>query len=203
MKLLIATRNRHKLTEIAAILDWPGLELVAAPDVPGLPDVEEDGATFEANAVKKAVTLARLAGLWTLADDSGLEVDALGGRPGVMSARFAGEPVSYRANNAKLLELLAGVTNRRGRFRCVVALSDPSGQSRTVDGRCEGAITFELHGRGGFGYDPLFLPDGFTKTFAELDPAVKNRVSHRGRALQAARGAWAEMLRTAPATWPA
>lgn len=202
MKLILATRNRHKLEEIRTLFNLPGLELSSALDRPEIPDVEEDGTTFEANAIKKAATLARATGCWALADDSGLEVDALGGAPGVYSARYAGEPVSYPANNAKLLKALEGVTNRRARFRCVVALSSPSGKARTVDGRCEGRIIHKLRGTQGFGYDPLFVPEGFEKTFAEMEADAKHAVSHRGRALQKARAAWHDFLKSEPSDWP-
>lgn len=189
-QVLIATRNRGKLAEIREILSVPGLELLAPEAVGNLPEVEEDGDTFEANAVKKAVTLARASGMLTLADDSGLEVDALGGAPGVYSARYAGEPSDDAANNAKLLDALGGEPNRHARFRCVIALATPDGASSTVDGRCEGSIADAPQGRGGFGYDPLFVPDGFSQSFGELDSTVKHRISHRGAALRAARQAW-------------
>ena len=202
MKLVIATRNKHKLEEIREIFHIPGLEVVSAFDFPHVPDVVEDGETFEANAVKKAVSLAGATGLWALADDSGLEVDALGGAPGVYSARYAGEPVSYPANNRKLLDELRNEQNRHARFRCVIALSSPDGKAKTVDGRCEGVIAYEERGKQGFGYDPLFIPEGFTKTFAEMDGESKNAISHRGRALQHAMEAWGEMLGKNPADWP-
>jgi XTP/dITP diphosphohydrolase len=202
MKLILASRNRHKLEEIRTLFDLPGLELSSALDHPEIPDVEEDGKTFEENAVKKAATLARAMGCWALADDSGLEVDALGGAPGVYSARYAGEPVSYPANNQKLLRELRGATDRRARFRCVVALASPLGKARTVEGRCEGRIIHEIRGAKGFGYDPLFVPDGFEKTFAEMESSAKNRISHRGRALQKARAAWHNFLQSDPSEWP-
>jgi XTP/dITP diphosphohydrolase len=190
MKLLIATRNRHKLNEIRAILDTPGLHVVSSFEYPDVSEVVEDGRTFEENAIKKAVSLAQATGLWSLADDSGLEVDALNGAPGVYSARYAGEPVSYSANNAKLLHELAGQVNRRGRFRCAIALSSPRGAARVVDGRCEGHIANSVRGSLGFGYDPLFVPEGFTQTFAEMDPRTKNEISHRARALAKAHHQW-------------
>lgn len=196
MQLVIATRNRHKLGEIRAIFRAPELEFLSALDFPQIPDMVEDGATFEANAVKKAVTLARATGRWALADDSGLEVDALGGAPGVYSARYAGEPADYTANNVKLLHELAGRTDRQARFRCVLALSDPAGNARTLEGRCEGRIIAEERGRMGFGYDPLFVPDGCETTFAEMDAARKNLISHRARALEQAAREWLAVLKT-------
>jgi XTP/dITP diphosphohydrolase len=194
MKLLIATRNPHKLDEIREILKVPGLELICLADFPETHEVEEDAETFEGNAVKKAREMAAATGLWTLADDSGLEVDALGGVPGVRSARYAGEPVSYAANNALLLRELRGQGNRRARFRCVVALAVPGECVRTVEGRCEGRIAAAPRGSSGFGYDPLFIPDGHDRTFAEMPAALKNRMSHRAAALAAARVAWGDMF---------
>lgn len=195
MKLLVATRNRHKLQEIRQIFVWPGLELLAADEVPGLPEeVVEDAATFEGNALKKARELCAASGLWTLADDSGLEVEALGNAPGVYSARYAGEPCSYPANNAKLLRELKGVADRRARFRCAIALCAPDGREWTVEGRCPGHIIGEARGANGFGYDPLFVPEGFCQTFAELDGEAKNRISHRGIALARAAAAWRTLL---------
>ena len=190
MKLLVATRNRHKLDEIRAILDLPGLVLIGADDVPGLPDVEEDAPTFEGNACKKAQTLAHAGGCWTLADDSGLEVDALHGEPGVHSARYAGTQGDTPANNARLLRELTGQTDRRARFRCVLALASPDGGVRTVEGRCEGRILDAPRGANGFGYDPLFVPDGYGQTFAELPAGTKNRISHRAAALRRAMAEW-------------
>ena len=195
MKLLVATRNRHKLDEILQIFALPGMTLLAADEVPGLPeDVVEDAETFEGNALKKARELCHASGLWTLADDSGLEVAALNNAPGVYSARYAGEPCSYPANNAKLLRELAGAADRRARFRCVIALCAPDGREWTVDGSCPGQIICETRGANGFGYDPLFVPDGFEQTFAELSGEVKNRISHRGNALRRAAAEWHVLL---------
>ncbi|HNX34072.1 MAG TPA: RdgB/HAM1 family non-canonical purine NTP pyrophosphatase [Kiritimatiellia bacterium] len=195
MKLLVATRNRHKLEEILQIFALPGLTLLAADELPGLPEeVVEDADTFEGNALKKARELCAASGLWTLADDSGLEVGALNNAPGVYSARYAGEPCSYPANNAKLLREMAGVTDRRARFRCALALCAPDGREWTVDGSCPGRIIGELRGSHGFGYDPLFVPDGYDQTFAELDGAAKNLISHRGVALRRASEAWHALL---------
>lgn len=194
MKILIATANRHKFQEISAILSRPGLELINMNEVPNAPKVIEDGDTFEANAIKKAVALAAFTGLWTLADDSGLEVDVLNGAPGVYSARYAGEPSNDAANNQKLISALKGNPNRRARFRCCIALSDPRGQARTVSGACEGRLLEELRGSQGFGYDPLFVPDGFSKTFAEIPESEKNTISHRAKALAAAMAEWSSLL---------
>lgn len=194
MKLLIATRNSHKLREIKDILAIPSLELVSLDDFPDTPEVVEDASTFAKNAVKKAVTVAIFTRMWTMADDSGLEVDALNGAPGVRSARYAGEPVSYPANNAKLLKELANAQNRKARFRCVIALASPSGRCQIVDGACEGRIIETSRGMNGFGYDPLFVPDGYEQTFAEMDNETKNRISHRALALAHAREKWGEWL---------
>jgi XTP/dITP diphosphohydrolase len=163
-------------------------------DYPNLPDVEEDGVTFEANACKKARVLALETGLWALADDSGLEVEILGGVPGVYSARYAGEPVSYPANNRKLLDALRGAQDRRARFRTVIALARPAGACRTVEGCCTGHIALEERGSNGFGYDPLFVPDGYAQTFAEMGNDLKNTISHRAAALRNAWGAWGDFL---------
>lgn len=195
MRLIIATRNRHKVAELRALLNLPGVELICAADLPGAPEVEEDGATFEANALKKAVALARFSGDWALADDSGLEVDALGGAPGVTSARYAGPAARDADNLAKLVAAMAGQADRRARFRCVLALADPQGAARTVAGCCEGALAVAPRGAGGFGYDPLFVPQGETRTFAELPAAEKNARSHRGRALAEAQRQWAGLLK--------
>lgn len=202
MNLLVASRNKHKLEEIRAIFNLPGIVLLGASAVPGLPEVVEDGSTFHANAVKKAVTLAMHAHLWTIADDSGLEVDALGGAPGIHSARYAGEPVDYAANNARLLKELDGITIRSARFWCIVALSSPSGRAQIVEGKCEGQIIAELRGKEGFGFDPLFVPEGFSKTFAEMEPGLKNSISHRRRALQQAQEKWNAVLASGENDWP-
>ncbi len=202
MKLLIASRNRHKLAEIRAIFKAPNLEIIGADDLEGLPDIVEDGLTFQANAVKKAVTLALRARLWTLADDSGLEVEALNGEPGVRSARFAGEQADYRANNEKLLRLLERQANRAARFMCVLALASPEGRAQMVEGVCGGVITESGRGTSGFGYDPLFVPQGYAETFAEMDPELKNRLSHRAQALALAMNTWGAIFNGHTTGWP-
>ncbi len=185
MRVLVGTTNPGKLREILAILgDIPGIEWVAPGKVP---EVQEAGTTFLANAVLKARAIARATGLPTLADDSGLEVEALGGAPGVRSARFAGEPPDPAANNRKLLASLAGVRSRRARFRTAAALALPDGRVWTGEGALDGEIAPEPRGSGGFGYDPLFIPRGETRTLAELSPEEKNRLSHRRKALEALR----------------
>lgn len=201
MKLLFASRNREKLEEIRALFSLPGLELGSALDYPELPDVVEDGDTLEANAIKKATSLARGTGCWSLADDTGLEVEALDGAPGVYSARYAGEAATYDDNCTKLLRELSGQVNRRARFRTAIALSSPEGDARTVSGRCDGVITEARRGHRGFGYDPIFLPDGYEETFAEMSAALKNSISHRGRALRKAQEAWGELIASQPDGW--
>ena len=190
MRLLVATRNAHKLGEIRALL--PGVEIVGTDAFPEVPDPEETGATFEANAIIKAEAWRDATGLPALADDSGLEVDALGGAPGVLSARYAGTHGDTAANNAKLLRALDGVPEgRRGaRFVCALALAAPGAPTRVLRGECPGRILHEAHGAHGFGYDPLFAPEGHDRSFGELPESVKATLSHRARAFAQAREAW-------------
>ncbi|MCI2430700.1 RdgB/HAM1 family non-canonical purine NTP pyrophosphatase [Candidatus Acetothermia bacterium] len=184
MRLLLGTKNWRKITEIKAILtEFSDLELLTFREQP-FTEVSEDGATFEENARKKARAISQETRVAVLAEDSGLEVAALGGAPGVRSARFAGEAKDERANIAKLLELLTGVTNRRARFRCVAVLCFPDGRESVGEGILEGQIALEPKGSAGFGYDPVFIPDGYDQTLAELGAAIKNRISHRRRALE-------------------
>jgi len=214
MRILIATRNKHKVEEIKSILG-PRIECLTLAEFPGAPAVVEDAPDFAGNATKKAVTLAHwLAEIgntkrieYVLADDSGLEVDILNGAPGVHSARFAALDTGAEgnsddsANNLKLLRLLSGKSDRRGRFRCVIAWTPipnslPKASSPACDaseaelatqifsGACEGRILEAPRGAHGFGYDPLFVPDGFEASFAELGDDAKNRISHRSRALE-------------------
>ena len=187
-QLLIATRNSKKKIELQTIVNAWDVKLLTMDDIEDMPEVEEDGATFVDNAIKKARTMAQRSGIITLADDSGLVVDALGGAPGVYSARFAGPKANDDDNNRKLLELMRDIAaeNRTARFVCVIAIASPAGPVETVEGICEGKIRIAAQGRGGFGYDPLFIPAGFNKTFAELTDSEKNQISHRGKALQEA-----------------
>jgi len=186
IEILAATGNAHKVHEMSAILAPAGVCLLSAKDVGGIPDVVEDGATFRDNAVKKACAVAAASGRTVVADDSGLEVFALDGEPGVYSARYAGEGGNDGRNVRKLLARLAGVTDRRARFVCVIAVASPAGLIGTAEGEVRGQIIHEPRGNGGFGYDPVFVPDGHEKTFAELPAAIKNGMSHRGNALAAA-----------------
>jgi XTP/dITP diphosphohydrolase len=186
VKLLLATRNRNKVVEIQQALQSTDWQVVILSDIPNAPDVEEDGATFEENALKKARSAARVSKLWTLAEDSGLEIDALGGEPGVKSARYAGEGASDADRIRKVLDHLSLVPDERrtARFRCVMCVIDPAGKENCFEGRCEGRIAAHPRGSAGFGYDPVFVPDGYDQTFAELGLGVKSKISHRARAMQ-------------------
>lgn len=185
ISLVVATRNRGKLKEIQAFLDGLVENISCSADFENFPDTVEDGATFEQNALKKAREAMRFTGLPALADDSGLVVDALDGRPGVHSARFAGAGADDAANNRKLLEELEGVpaSSRQCAFVCSMALVTPEGCEQTFTGRVGGRILNEGRGNGGFGYDPLFLVDDFDRTMAELTIEEKNKISHRGQSL--------------------
>jgi len=185
--LVLATFNRHKAAEILAILPELPVKVKTLADFPGAVPAVEDGATLEENALKKALAAARFTGLPALADDTGLEVDALGGAPGVRSARYSGETASYGQNNALLLASLADVPQekRSARFACVVALALPSGVAVSARGTLEGAIALAPRGGNGFGYDPLFLVGEGPLTLAELSEEAKNALSHRARALAA------------------
>jgi XTP/dITP diphosphohydrolase len=183
-RLLVSTRNAHKVGEIRAILG-PDFEVSDLSVLPDMPEVEETGTTFEENATLKAVAASLLFEGWVIADDSGLEVDALNGAPGVYSARYAGEQGDDAANNALLLRNLEGVRGkeRSGRFRCVIVLARAGRKLAAFSGAVEGIIVNDLKGGGGFGYDPLFVPDGYCETFGQLPAEVKNSLSHRAQAL--------------------
>ena len=185
MKLAIATNNAHKLSEIRAILGDSFEQLLSLKDLGIDVDVEETGTTLEENALLKARTICKLCKLPTLADDTGLMVDALDGAPGVYSARYAGEAHNDSNNRALLLKNLEGKTSRRAHFSTVIAICYPNGDFITANGRVEGSILHEERGNEGFGYDSLFYSDELGKTFAQATPEEKNSVSHRGRALHA------------------
>jgi XTP/dITP diphosphohydrolase len=196
-RLLVATNNPGKIREYEELLDGLPVQIVLPAQVGLALEVDESGKTFEENARIKALAYARASGLLTLADDSGLEVDPLGGAPGVHSARYAGLEADDAGRYRKLLAALAAVPpgQRSARFRCVVALAQPDGTVYTAGGTCEGEIGFEPRGKHGFGYDPVFIVQGYEgQTMAELPPEIKNRISHRARALRAARPVLARLL---------
>ncbi len=185
-RLVLGSRNKKKLGELLELLGDLGLDLVDLSPYPDAPEVDETGATFEANARLKAVQLAPILGRWVLGEDSGLCVPALGGGPGIFSARYAGEHGNDAANNAKLLAELAGKTgaDRAAYYVSSVVLANPAGEVLAVaEGRCWGVIDTEPHGTGGFGYDPLFVVPEYHASFGELSPRVKHALSHRGRAV--------------------
>ena len=201
MKIVLATRNRGKSREIQEILKDLKLEILTLNDFPEIPTPIEDGKTFKENALKKARFIAQHLHQPTLADDSGIEVEALGKQPGILSARYAGENATDDENNKKLLKELSGIAlkKRNAYYQCVIALVFPSGEEETVEASCTGLIALEPKGKGGFGYDPLFYVPEYGKTMAELPPDIKNRISHRSKALAKLR---AKLLpRTASGIW--
>lgn len=185
--IVAATKNRHKIEEIGAITEKFGMSIIAR-DEAGVPDVEivEDGSSFEENSYKKAKGIMDLCGRPTIADDSGLEVDCLGGAPGIYSARFAGKDGDDEANNAKLISLIKDVPydERTARFVSVITMVFPDGETLVARGEVEGKLLTEEHGGNGFGYDPLFVPEGYDISFGEIAPEIKNRISHRAKALE-------------------
>ncbi len=186
-QIIFATKNPHKVAEVRFILKGYGLQICSMDEVLDIPDIEESGQTFEENALLKAHAVFERTQGWCLADDSGLEVDVLNGSPGIYSARFAGTPGDYSANNRKLLELMKDIpdSQRGAQFRCVVAIVGPN-FSTTVEGIVRGHIVHKPRGRKGFGYDPLFIPKGYQQTFAEMDETRKNQISHRAIAFRKA-----------------
>lgn len=186
--LILASKNAGKLKEFQSLLAGLPFIVTSLADYPDIPEIRETGATFAENAAIKAEAVSQYTGELSLADDSGLEVDAIHGRPGVYSARFAGEPASDEANNQKLLDLLSAVPEgkRTARFRCVIAIAAPGTATQLAEGRCEGEITFAPCGTDGFGYDPLFFVPSLGKTFAEMSAEQKNKISHRAHALSVA-----------------
>ncbi len=181
--LVLATRNKGKIAEFKTLLSGFPIEMKSLNDFGPIPEVVEDGKTFEDNAYKKAHFTAKVLGFPALADDSGLVVEALGGQPGVFSARYAGEGAGDEANILKLLKAMEGVSDRRAAFECVIALAVPRGPALVYGGRCEGEIARDRTGKNGFGYDPVFFYQPLAKTFAEMSQEEKNRVSHRGKAM--------------------
>ena len=185
MTVLLATRNEGKLREFRDMLAAESIPVETLEGHPGSGEARETGSTFEENARIKAAYYAGATGKWTMAEDSGLLVDALGGEPGVRSARYAGKHGDDAANNERLLRALKGIPDRSARYICAIVLARPDGEPVvTVQGVCEGEIIETPRGEGGFGYDPLFIPTGEVRTNAELPPEEKNAISHRGRALR-------------------
>ncbi len=185
MKVVLATRNRGKVSELQALLKDLNIEVVPIDEAGDIPEVIEDGSTFYDNAMKKAREVSAASGLVAIADDSGLEVDSLGGRPGVFSARYAGEHATDEENYLKLLDAMKDVPveERTARFRCVMVACSPDGSCISSEGTCEGIIARSPRGSQGFGYDPVFIPSGESRTMAELSKEEKNRISHRAKAL--------------------
>lgn len=182
-KLVLASRNKNKIEEMKALVSHLGIEVFSALDFPNLEEVEEDQPTLEGNALKKARYVNQQTGIPSLSDDTGLEVEALNGEPGVYSARYAGEHATYQDNVLKLLSALKDKSNRKAQFRTVVALVDGN-EEYTFEGVCKGKIIEEQKGKKGFGYDPIFMPEEFAETFAQMDASIKNIISHRGKAVQ-------------------
>ena len=192
MKLVLATRNLGKVKELTTMLNTANkhqnIQILSLQDFPDAPEVIEDGDTYQENAAKKATVIADWTGHRTLADDAGLEVDALDGAPGVHSKRWAGEDATDAIRIQKLLEAIEGAASRKARFVAAIAIAKPNDSKsvKIVVGKCEGQITHTPTGESGFGYDPIFVPNGYEKTFAELGEIIKNRISHRGEALRLA-----------------
>ena len=189
MELVVATRNKDKLREIKALLKGLRVKVFSLDSFKGVPEVTEDGKTLKDNAIKKAVQISKFLKRFAVADDSGLEVECLDGGPGVYSARFSGKDATYKTNNEKLLKLLKGMllSKRKACFRCVIAVANKGKVIGVAEGRCCGKIGFESKGDNGFGYDPVFIPNGFKKTFAQMSASRKNNISHRSKALSKAK----------------
>jgi len=196
MEIVLATGNKNKLREFQEILSADGITIVAQSEFDNCPEVVENGRTFAENALLKARAIAKHTGRVTIADDSGLEVDALNGAPGIYSARFAGENADDAQNNRKLLQELDGVPEekRAARFTCVIAVASPSGEEKTVEGNYPGRIIEKLRGAGGFGYDPVFLDPVSGRTYSEMTAEQKNAISHRSRAIHALKKLLPEFL---------
>lgn len=194
ISLVIATQNKGKIAEIVDLLKGFPVEIKNLDDFGPIPEIEEDGKTFDENAYKKASFAARILGLPALSDDSGLLVEALGGLPGVRSARYAGENATDEQRCAKLLKAMEGETNRNATFECVISIAVPTGPALTYEAKCYGRITREPAGLNGFGYDPVFYYPPLKKTFAELDREEKSRVSHRGKAFMELRDEFEKVI---------
>lgn len=189
IEIVLATRNKDKVKEIKEVLKGLKIHFLSLDDFPSAPHVQEDGKSLEENAIKKASKIAKFTDKIALADDSGLEVEALSGKPGVYSSRFAGEKASYEDNNKKLLKLLKDTPpeKRKAQFKCIIAIAKPIGEIKLTQGIRQGFITKECRGKNGFGYDPVFFIPQYRKTFAEMSIEEKNKISHRAKALQKAK----------------
>ncbi len=187
VEIVLGTKNKGKMAEFRELLKGVPIRVRLLSDFPQIPVVAEDGRSFLENAEHKAKAYAKAAGMIAVAEDSGLEVDYLGGEPGIRSARFAGEHATDRENIGKLLTLMEAVpwSQRSARFVCVICIADPEGRTAFAQGSCEGTLSFEMKGTHGFGYDPIFVPRGFTMTMAEMKPRLKNSISHRAAAIRA------------------
>jgi XTP/dITP diphosphohydrolase len=192
--LVLATRNQGKISEFKELLSTFPVEVKSLQDFGPIPPVVEDGETFEENAYKKAHATARILGFPVLADDSGLEVQALGGLPGVRSARYAGKEATDEENNLKLLKAMKGIVDRKASFKCVISIAVPRGPALTYEETCDGEVTHEMKGSHGFGYDPIFYYPPLKKTFAQMSVEEKNRVSHRGKAAAQLRDEFDQVL---------
>ena len=188
MNIIIATNNQGKVKEIKKIYKTLGINFLSLRDFPKIKKIKEQFKTYEENALQKARTISELTNMITLADDSGIEIDAIDGKPGVFSARFGGRKISDKERNQKILRLLKNTTEglRKAKFVCVIAIVKPGGRQYIVKSSCNGRITEELRGKSGFGYDPIFFVSKYNKTFAEMDADLKNKISHRGKALRKA-----------------
>jgi XTP/dITP diphosphohydrolase len=189
LKIVLATSNKNKVKEIKNILGDKNFIFLSHKDFPDIKPPEETGTTFKENAIIKAKEICRLTGMICLADDSGLEVEALNGQPGVYSSRFSGKDATDKKNIEKLLSLLKNIPyeKRKARFICAIAIAYPDGKIKTVEGKCQGIIGFETKGENGFGYDPVFIYPKLNKTFAEIPEEIKNNISHRRNALEKAK----------------
>ncbi|MBI5208039.1 MAG: RdgB/HAM1 family non-canonical purine NTP pyrophosphatase [Candidatus Firestonebacteria bacterium] len=189
MKIIIATRNLNKIKEITSIISIPDVEFMSMNNFPQIPEIHETGTNFTENALIKAKTVNKYTGYITMSDDSGLEIEALGNKPGINSSRFLGEKTDYNFKNNKILELLKSVpyNERKARFVCSIAICFNSEDYKVVSGICEGYISSDIRGEQGFGYDPIFLVPAYKKTYAELNENIKNNISHRALALQKAK----------------
>jgi XTP/dITP diphosphohydrolase len=185
-EMILGTRNHGKIAEFRSLFKGMYIKLLSFYDFPDIPAVVEDGKTFQENAAKKAKAIAKATGRIAVSDDSGLEVDFLDAVPGVYSARFAGERATDRDNARKVLKMLDGVPweERTARFVCVICAATPKGKTINAEGTCTGTISFEMRGSHGFGYDPIFIPSGYQLTMAEMEPELKNRISHRADAMK-------------------